>query len=322
MLRREFIVLLAVVALDLDARAETRRRVGLLLPGSPSDSDHYARGFVAGLRETGYIEGENVVIDYRWGEGQYERLPALARDLVQSGAAVIAAGGPPATLAATAATSTVPIVAALGDYPALLRLVGNLNRPEGNVTGIAPFVTADIWGKRLELLRDMVPKFSLVAILTNPGDDGNPKPDELSRLAAALRIKLLPLSVRSDEEMDAAFAAASRQAADGLVVSAFPFFTVRRGRIVALAARASLPAIYPWPDYVSAGGLMSYGSNLVEAWRQVGLYAGKILNGAKPSELPVQQPTRLELHINLKTANALRLAVPPALVARADEVIE
>jgi putative ABC transport system substrate-binding protein len=263
-----------------------------------------------------------VAIESRWAQGRYDRLPQLATDLVNRGVAVIAAGGPQATLAAKSATSTVPIVAVLGDAATLLGLVGSLNRPQGNLTGVAPFITALIWGKRLELLREMIPNATVVAILTVPNDPSNPRMNELTPAARALGIQLLPVTASTEAEIEDALAAAVHGQSNGLLVSDQPFFTVRHDRIAALAARNALPTIYAWREYVAGGGLISYGSSLADAWRQVGVYAGRILKGERPADLPVQQPTRFELVINLKTARSLGLTVPPSLLARADEVIE
>jgi putative tryptophan/tyrosine transport system substrate-binding protein len=304
------------------AQQRAIRLVGLLLPGSPADSGHYAAAFAQGLRETGYSEGENVAIELRWAEGKYERLPHLAMDLVNRGVAVIAVGGPQATVAAKSATSTVPIVAVLGDAATLLGMVGSLNRPQGNITGVAPFITADIWGKRLELLREMISNATVVAILTVPNDPSNPRMDELTPAAHALGMQLLPVTASTDAEIDDAFATAVHGQSNGLLVSDQPFFTVRHDQIAALAKRHALPTIYAWREYVAGGGLISYGSSLADAWRQVGVYAGRILKGEKPADLPVQQPTTFELVINLKTAKALGLTIPPSIIARADEVIE
>jgi putative tryptophan/tyrosine transport system substrate-binding protein len=304
------------------AQQRAIRLVGLLLPGSPADSGHYAAAFAQGLRETGYSEGENVTIESRWAEGRYERLPQLATDLVNRGVAVIAAGGPQATLAAKSATSTVPIVAVLGDAATLLGLVGSLSRPQGNITGVAPFITAVIWGKRLELLREMIPNATVVAILTVPNDPSNPRIDELTPAAGALGMQLLPVTASTDAEIEDAFGTAVHGQSHGLLVSDQPFFTVRHDRIATLAARHALPAIYAWREYVAGGGLISYGSSLVDAWRQVGVYAGRVLKGERPADLPVQQPTRFELVINLKTAKTLGLTIPPSIIARAEEVIE
>ena len=298
------------------------RRVGVLLPGAPADSGHFASAFVQGLKIAGYVDGENVTLEYRWAEGHNERLPELAAELVESGLAVIAAGGPQASLAAKSATSMVPIVAVLGDADAWLKLVRNFNRPDGNITGIAMFVTAAIWGKRLELLHEMIPRASVVAILTNPNDQGSPSIEELISIARPLELRLLSLTASTDAGIDTAFATAVDAHADGLLVSDWPFFTVRHDQIAELASRHRLPTIYGWREYVAAGGLISYGTRLTDAWRQVGVYVGRILKGEKPTDLPIVQPTKFEMVINLRSARALGLTIPNDLLVTADEVIE
>ena len=324
MFRRDFIgAAISIALLPAVARAQhPLPLVGLLLPGSPADSEQYVSACLRGLKEIGYVESETVAIDVRWAEGQYERFHQFASDLVAHRASVLAVGGPPATLAAKAATSMIPIVAVLGDAATLLRLVGSLSRPQGNLTGVAPFITAAIWGKRLELLHEIVPKAAVVAVLANPNDQSSPSLDHLEPKARILGLKLISVTASTDNEIETAFSAVVQGHADALLVSDQPFFTVRRDRIVPLATRNSLPAIYAWREYAAAGGLISYGSNLTEAWHQVSVYVGKILKGALPSDVPVVQPTTLELAINRKTADALGLTVPPALLARADEVIE
>ena len=297
------------------------RRVGVLLPGAPADSGHFASAFVQGLKIAGYVDGENVTLEYRWAEGHNERLPQLAAELVESGIAVIAAGGPQASLAAKSATSMVPIVAVLGDADAWLKLVRNFNRPDGNITGIAMFVTAAIWGKRLELLHEMIPRASVVAILTNPNDQGSPSIEELISIARPLELRLLSLTASTDAGIDTAFATAVDAHADGLLVSDWPFFTVRHDRIAELASRHRLPTIYGWREYVAAGGLISYGTRLTDAWRQVGVYVGRILKGEQPADLPIVQPTKFEMVINLRSARALGLTIPNDLLVTADEVI-
>ena len=298
------------------------RRVGVLLPGAPADSGHFASAFVQGLKIAGYVDGENVTLEYRWAEGLNERLPELAAELVESGIAVIATGGPQASLAAKSATSMVPIVAVLGDADAWLKLVRNFNRPDGNITGIAMFVTAAIWGKRLELLHEMIPRASVVAILTNPNDQGSPSIEELISIARPLELRLLSLTASTDAGIDTAFATAVDAHADGLLVSDWPFFTVRHDRIAELASRHRLPTIYGWREYVAAGGLIGYGTRLTDAWRQVGVYVGRILKGEQPADLPIVQPTKFEMVINLRSARALGLTIPNDLLVTADEVIE
>jgi putative ABC transport system substrate-binding protein len=326
MRRREFITLLggAAVALPVAARAQQAAMpvVGFLQPGSPADSGHFATAFRKGLKESGYVEGENLTVEYRWAEGRYERFPEFAADLVKRRVMVIAAGGPPATLAAKSATSTIPIVFIGSDDPVKEGLVASLNRPGGNLTGVTVFTTAAMWSKRLELLRDLAPRIVSVAVLLNPNDTANWDTNEIMPAARMLGIRLLPLTTATDAEIEAAFAAASERRIEALLVSDKPFFTVRHRQIAALAARHALPAVYGWREYVAAGGLMSYGSSLTDAWQQVGVYAGRILKGTKPADLPVVQPSRFELAVNLKTAKALGLTLPDKLLVAADEVIE
>ena len=326
MRRRDFAALLGAATVFLPHAGNTERRpmrrVGVLLPGAPADSGHFASAFVQGLKIAGYVDGENVTLEYRWAEGLNERLPELAAELVESGLAVIAAGGPQASLAAKLATSMVPIVAVLGDADAWLKLVRNFNRPDGNITGIAMFVTAAIWGKRLELLHEMIPRASVVAILTNPNDQGSPSIEELISIARPLELRLLSLTASTDAGIDTAFATAVDAHADGLLVSDWPFFTVRHDQIAELASRHRLPTIYGWREYVAAGGLISYGTRLTDAWRQVGVYVGRILKGEQPADLPIVQPTKFEMVINLRSARALGLTIPNDLLVTADEVIE
>jgi putative tryptophan/tyrosine transport system substrate-binding protein len=326
MKRRDFIKAVggAAIAWPLAANAQQPAMpvVGFLQPGSPADSGHFAAAFLNGLREIGYVEGDNLRVEYRWAEGQYERFPKLSEDLVKREVTVIAAGGPPATLAAKSATSTIPIVFIGSDDPVKEGVVASLNRPGGNVTGVTVFTTAAMWSKRLELLHDLVPKVASVAILLNPNDTANWDTNEMMPAARALGVQLVSLTATTDADIEAAFSAAAERRIEALLVSDKPFFTVRHKQIVALAAHHALPAVYGWREHVAAGGLMSYGSSLTDAWHQVGLYTGRILKGAKPSDLPVVRPTRFELVINLKTAKALGLDVPAKLLALADEVIE
>jgi ABC-type uncharacterized transport system substrate-binding protein len=305
--RREFVSLLggAAAVWPLAARTQQMPVVGFLQPGSPAESGHFAAAFLKGLRNAGYVEGENLTVEYRWAEGRYERFPQFAEDLVKRRVMVIATGGPPATLAAKAATSGTPIVFIGSDDPVKEGLVASLNRPGGNFTGVTVFTTAAMWSKRLELLRDLVPKIASVAILFNP-----------------LGLQLSFMAAATDAEIETAFAAARERRIEAFLVSDKPFFTVRHKQIAALAARQAVPIVYGWREYVAAGGLASYGSSLTDAWQQVGLYTGRILKGEKAAELPVVQPTRFELALNLKTAKALGLQVPDKLLAIADEVIE
>jgi putative ABC transport system substrate-binding protein len=326
MLRREFIVLLGggAAAWPLAARAQQPMPViGYLGPGSP-ETDKAVRvvPFQQGLNETGYIEGRNVAIEYRWAEGQYDRLPALAADLVRRQVTVIAAGGPPSVLAAKAATSTIPIVFVLGIDPVQSGLVASLNRPGGNITGVA-LISAELAGKLLDLLHELVPTAAVVALLVNPT---NPVSDSVTRnlqdAARSLGRQAHVLRASTASEIDAAFGTLVELRAGALVVAGDPFFTNQRAQIVALAARHAVPAIYNARLYPTAGGLMSYGPDLADSFRQAGVDTGKILRGATPADLPVEQAVKVELVINLKTAKALGLTVPLLLLGRADEVIE
>jgi putative ABC transport system substrate-binding protein len=276
--------------------------------------------FQQGLSETGYVEGQNVAIEYRWAEGHYDWLASLAADLVGRKVDVIATSAAGAR-AAKDATSTIPIVSAVGD-PVLTGLYASLARPGGNLTGVIP-LTSELTPKRLELLSELVPRARSIALLVNP-NNGNAERDmrEVQEAARAKGVELHILKAGSDGEFEIAFDALVHQHAGALVVGADPFFNSRREELVALAARHAVPAIYEWREPVAAGGLISYGPSLTGIYRQLGIYAGKILNGAKPADLPVQQPTTFELVVNLKTAAALGLTVPQSLLARADEVIE
>jgi putative ABC transport system substrate-binding protein len=246
----------------------------------------------------------------------------FAEDLVKHRVSVIATGGPPATLAARSATSTIPIVFVGSDDPVREGLVASFNRPGGNLTGVTVFTTAAMWSKRIELVHDLLPKAASIAILFNPNDTANWNLNEMTPSARALGVQLLSVAATTGADIEAAFAAAGERRIDAFLVSDKPFFTVRHKQIAALAARHAVPAVYGWREYVVAGGLMSYGSSLTDAWHQVGLYTGKILNGAKPADLPVLQPSKFELVINLMTARSLGFTPPLSLLARADELIE
>jgi putative ABC transport system substrate-binding protein len=327
MRRREFIALLgsALVAMPRDIRAQQSANptIGFLSSTSPLGYEMAVAGFRAGLKEAGYVEGQNVNIDFRWSEGRYNRLPALAADLVRSQVAVIAAiGGNNTIEAAKAATRTIPIVFLSGADPVKLGFVDTLHRPGGNITGVTVLASVLV-GKRFKLLHELVPNATTIAFLVNP-DNLNAEPDTASVQTAARAVaqELLLLRVTAENEFEAAFVKLVEQKPAALIVSADGFFTSRRERLVALAARHGIPAIYPWPEYAEAGGLVSYGTSLAYAYRQVGNYAGRILKGAKPADLPVEQSTKVELIINLKTAKALGLTVPLPLLGRADEVIE
>jgi putative ABC transport system substrate-binding protein len=275
--------------------------------------------FRQGLSETGYVEGQNVAIEYRWADDRYDRLPALAGDLVGRKVDVIAAFGNVAALAAKSATSMIPIVFSSGDDPVELGLVASLARPGGNLTGVSIQVN-ELMPKRLELLSELVPQARVIALLVNPN---NTSVERMMQEAARTKgVQLLILKVSTESEIDAAFATLVELQTDALLVGADPFFTNRRDQLVALAARQAVPTIYEWREFAAAGGLISYGPSRTGTWRQVGVYAGKILKGAKPADLPVQQPTTFELVVNLNTAKGLGITLPPSILARADEVIE
>jgi putative tryptophan/tyrosine transport system substrate-binding protein len=327
MRRRDFITLLGgtVAVWPLAARAQQLAVpvIGFLGTGTLETDAFRAAAVRQGLMEAGYVEGRNVAFEYRWAEGQYERLPALAADLVRRDVAVIVAiGGNTSAVAAKPATATIPIIFAIGGDPIELGLVASLNRPGGNVTGVS-FLVATLVAKQFEVLHETVPKTALIGYLVNP-TTANSATDTKDVLAAAESVgqKLLVAQARTDSELEAAFVTLVQQGAGALVVGGDPFFLSRRVKIAGLAARLKVPAIYPLREYAMAGGLMSYGTSITEAHRIAGLYAGQILKGEKPAELPVQQSTKVELIVNLKAAKAIGLTVPPQVVARADEVIE
>jgi putative ABC transport system substrate-binding protein len=326
--RREFITLLggaAVVAWPLAARAQQSAMpvIGFLSSRSPGESAPVVAGFRKGLREAGFVEGENAAIAFRWAEGHYERLPALASDLIAVRVAVLfAAGGPPSVLAAKAATSTIPIIFPGAGDPVRLGLVASLNSPGGNVTGVLT-LGPDLAGKILEILREMLPQAATVALLVNPANPVTESVMKDARAAASLlgvRLELLNASTVS--ELEEAFSTIPKLRADALAVTGEPFFDTQRERIVALSRQHGIPGCYPWREYVLAGGLMSYGTSLPDVYRQAAVYVGRVLKGEKPADLPVIQPTKFELALNLKTAKMLGLTVPPMLLARVDEVIE
>jgi putative ABC transport system substrate-binding protein len=323
MRRRELMILLggAMAARAVGAQEKTMPVIGYLSSYSPLNP--FVAAFRQGLSEAGYVEGQNVAIEYRWAEGNYERLPALAADLVGRKVDVIAAsGGDRSSRAAKNATSTIPIVSVIGGDPVAAGLVASLARPGGNLTGVS-FLDVELTPKRLELLSELIPQASVIALLVNSGDPNAERIMRDAQEAARTKgVQLLILKASTESEIDAAFATLVELRAGALLVGAAPFFLTRRDQIVALAARHAVPAFYDVREYVAAGGLISYGTSLTAVYRQLGIYAGKILKGEKPADLPVQQPTRFELVINLKTAKTLGLTVPQSILARADEVIE
>ena len=326
MRRRDFISLVggSAVAWPLAAQAQQpgMPMIGYLNLGSPESDTPRLTGLRRGLNEAGYIEGRNFLIEYRWAGNQADRLPALAADLVHLRVAVIVAGGPTQALVAKAATTSIPIVFLVGADPVQLGLVTSLNRPGGNLTGFNGFV-GELGSKGLALLHDLVPSVQTIAFLENPN---NPlfavTTRDVLAAAPALGLKVQILNAGTDREIDAAFASLVQARTGALIIGVDPFFNNRIQRLVELAAVHAVPTLYSFREFVVVGGLISYGVSLIESYRQVGLYTGRILKGERPSDLPVQQSTKLELVINLKTANALGLIVPDKLLALADEVIE
>ena len=328
MRRRDFLALIAGAAVSspLAATAQQQKTmpvIGLLGSASRSAIGGVIAAFHDGLKASGYVEGQNVAIEYRWAEGHYDRLPALAADLVGRNVdLIVTVGGTPSALAAKSATATVPIVCVFGRDPVELGLVANLARPGGNLTGVSILAT-EVSAKLLELLSELIPEARVIALLINPNNAAAER--IMADVQEAARLKGLQLEVlkaATESEIDAAFASLAPLHAGGMLVGADSFFNSRRAQFVALASHYAVPAIYEWPEFAASGALISYGPRLTVGFRQIGIYAGKILNGAKPADLPVQQPTNFELVINLKTAKALGLTVPRTLLARADEVIE
>ena len=323
MRRREFIILLGGAAAWLSpARAqEPRRVIGFLASGSFAGEHDRVADFVHGLKDSGFIEGNNINIEWRWAEGQYNSLPSLAGELVSRGVAVIFALDAPAASAAKAATKTIPIVFTTGADPVKIGLVDNFRRPGGNLTGVF-FLLSMLGPKRLELLRELLPSTSTIAFLVNPSNPNVVDTPETEAAANAIGRRLEVLKASTEGDLEAAFTTMVKRQVGALVVMPDPFFVAQRKQLVALAARHAMPAIYPMRLFTDLGGLISYGGNFIELNQQAGIYVGKLLKGAKPADLPVQQTVKFELVINLKTAKALGLTIPPTLLARADDVIE
>jgi putative tryptophan/tyrosine transport system substrate-binding protein len=325
--RRDCITLLGIAAIERPIAALSQAAaipvIGFLCSASSTAWAPYLAGFRKGLNEAGYVEGANVAIEYRWAEGHFDRLPELAKDLVRRGVAVlVATGGEPSAFAAKSATATVPIVFSVGGDPVVTGLVGSLSRPGGNLTGVSLF-TQLLEAKRIELLHEAIPSATTIAILIN----------STSRYAVALLkdaeegarrlgVRLVPLWAGTENDFEPAFAKLIQERAAALVVGNSPFFNNHRDRLVALSARFRVPTIYEFREFAAAGGLMSYGTNLADAYRQIGVYTGRVLKGAKPGELPVLQPTLFELVLNLKTAKAMGISIPQSLRQRVDDVIE
>jgi putative tryptophan/tyrosine transport system substrate-binding protein len=326
MRRRQFITLLGgAAAWPALARAQQPAMpvIGFLGAGTPDGAARLVSAFLQGLKDAGYVDGLNATIEYRWADGQYDRLPALATDLARRRVSVIVTnGGSPPALAAKAATTAIPIVFMTGADPVAAGLVASLNRPGGNATGIAS-LAVDVLPKRLELLHEMIPGATSMALLINQTNLGTETVTrDLQAAASTFGVRLSVLQARNEGDIDAAFVTLAQLGARGLVISSDAFFSSRYEQLGLLTLRHAVPAIYQFSQFVSAGGLMSYGANLADGYHHAGLYTGRILKGERPGDLPVQQPTKTEMIINLKTAKALGLTVPPSLLAIADEVIE
>jgi putative ABC transport system substrate-binding protein len=324
--RRQFITLFggAAAAWPLAARAQQSAMpvVGFLHARSREDTEYQVAALRRGLAENGYVEGQSAIIEYRFAHGQYDRLPMMAAELARWPVAILVAGSDPAALAAKAATSTIPIVFSIGSDPIKLGLVASFNRPDGNATGMS-MLTSTLEPKRLGLLHELVPQAAMVGVFLNPNYPlAESHSRDVQEAARAVGLHIHILRAGTDDEIDAAFETVGQQRIAALVVGADPFFDTRRNKLIALSARHRVPTMYQFREHAAAGGLLSYGIDLSDVYRKVGVYAGRILKGAKPADLPVEQPTKFELIINLKTAKALGLDVPAKLLALADEVIE
>jgi putative tryptophan/tyrosine transport system substrate-binding protein len=326
MKRRQFITLLGGATASWPAAARAQQAampvIGFMNPGSPGPLRQQVAAFRDGLKEVGFVEGQNVAVDYRFAEGHFDRLPALAADLVSRQVAVLVASGNQGAFAAKQATATIPIVFTVGDDPVATGLVASLNRPGGNLTGVSLLATG-LEAKRLGLLHELVPRATTIAAFVNANyPPAETQLRDLQKAAPSLDVQLFIVRVGAESDFNTAFSTIVQQRAGALQVCSSPLFNARRQHLVLLAARHAIPAIYEWRDFAEAGGLMSYGSKLSDAYGQAALYAGRSLKGAKPADLPIVQATRFEFVINLNTAKALSIEVPDTLLARADEVIE
>ena len=324
MRRRDLLLLLAtgmMAARAVRAQQKAMRLIGFLNSVSPETYTPFVAAFRAALNDSGYVEGSNLAVEYRWAEDHRDRLPGLAEDLVRRNVEVIVVGGGAPSIA-KAATATIPIVFVMGTDPVAAGIVTSFNRPGGNVTGVS-FLTGELMPKRLEILHELVPSVTTIAMLVNPSTRGSAQVIAAVKDAASqLGLQLPVLEARAASDFEAAFARVAELHAGALLVSTDPLFTERRDELVGLAARYAVPASYAWREFVAAGGLISYGASITGAYRQAGVYAGRILNDDKPADLPVVQPAIFELVVNLKTAKELGLTLPPSILARADEVIE
>jgi putative tryptophan/tyrosine transport system substrate-binding protein len=323
MRRRDFITLLgSAAAWPLAARAQDRMAlVGFIGLNSAGATQAYVVALLDGLKQAGYIEGRNLAMEYRFAEGRIDRLPALAADLVQRQVQAIVTQGTPTARAAKGATSTIPIVFEVGTDPVQAGIVASINRPGGNITGVTN-IAAALAAKRLELLHALVPHSDTIGIVNDPIADTSTQATDLQDAARALGLKIMLLNASNDQEIDAAFATIVRQRIEALLLAESAFLISRREQLVALARFNAVPTMYTFPEFVRAGGLISYGASVTDAWHRAGAYVGRVLRGEKPGDLPVQAPTKYELVINLKTAKALGLEVPPTLIALADDLID